>query len=227
MDTTQPATPQEFAERWGVTDQALAADLARQVNAMSGRHGADAQAEQRHSLDGWAPPPPAPPPPQPTAVEMSQLALQHSEAQANDSFAQHHAPPQDPSGYEFPRAQHSLTDEDIALDNSIKTALHVEQIPAGLVRHALSDLNEAVHRQANETEVQRDARLDSTVSRLEEMWQKSGEGSFEENMAIIRQTLQGIKSPEIRRLVEINSSRFSPLIWDEILQFGKYRAARR
>jgi hypothetical protein len=227
MDTAAASTPEYFSTTFGVSPE-VAADLSQQAKALSGTLGPEAQALQRHTLaQPVAPPPPAPPPHEPTAVEMSQRAQEHSEAQANDAFAQHYAVPQDPSGYEFPRAPHSPTDEDIALDNSIKSALHAEQIPAGLVRHVLSDLNEAVHSQARETEAQRDARLDSTVSRLESMWQKSGEGTFEENMAIIRSTLQGIKSPEIRRLIEINSQRFSPLAWDALLQFSKYRANKR
>jgi hypothetical protein len=59
------------------------------------------------------------------------------------------------------------------------------------------------------------------------MWQKSGEGTFDENMAIIRQTLQGIKSPEIRQFIDSHSHRFTPLDWDALLQYGKYRASQR
>lgn len=227
MDTAAASTPEYFASTFGVSPE-VAADLSQQARALSGTLGPEAQALQRHTLaQPVAPPAPAAQPPALTTLELSELAQKHSESAADDAFAQHYAPPQEPGGYEFPRVLHQQTDADLAFDNSLRQAFHAEKLPAGLVRNVLSSLNEAVHSQANESEVLRNVRLDRTVARLSQMWEKSGEGDFDTNMKTIQSALEQIKSPEIRSLIAANSSRFSPLDWDSILQWAKYSAAKR
>jgi hypothetical protein len=56
MDTTTPATAEQFITNYGVAPE-VAADLARQANAIGGRSGYAAKAEAEHSRDSYVPAP--------------------------------------------------------------------------------------------------------------------------------------------------------------------------
>jgi hypothetical protein len=221
MDSTQPATAQEFADKWGVTDQALAADLARQANAMSGRLGADAQAEQRHSLDGWAPPPPAAPPPQPTALELSDMAQAHSESPVQAAMAAEFAPAASSSEFSFPAPASGHNDESMAQAAQAKAAFHAAGMNPKSVNLAVQMLHEDMPSQLGKTF---DQIIDTQHTGLERMWRDE----VESNLAVWKDIVTGWQKssdPLIRQYAQL-APRLNPIVVNRFVEESKFRSTR-
>jgi hypothetical protein len=222
MDTTQPATAAEFSEKWGVSDPAIAADLARQANAMSGRLGADAQAEQRHSLDGWAPPPPAAPAPQPTAVEMSQMAQEHSESPVEAAMAAEFAPAASPTEFSLPAPDSGHTDETMAYDAKMREAFHAAGMNPKSINLAAQMLREDMRGQEGKT---LDQLVDTQHTGLERMWKDQADSNLTVWKGIVS-SWQRSSDPLIRQYANA-APRLNPIVVDRLVEEAKHRATKR
>jgi hypothetical protein len=222
MDTTQPATAAEFSEKWGVSDPALAESLARQANAMSGRLGAAAQAEQRHSLDGYAPPPPAAPAPQPTAVEMSQMSQEHSESPVEAAMAAEFAPAASPDEFSLPTPERGHTDETMAFDAKVKEAFHAAGMNPKSINLAAQMLREDLPRQEGKT---LDQIVDTQHAGLERMWKTEADSNLKVWQDIVS-GWQRSSDPLIRQYANA-APRLNAIVVDRLVEEAKHRATKR
>jgi hypothetical protein len=223
MDTTQPMTAADFVSV-GV-DPATAASLAAQHEALAGRSGFNARVEAAQSLVNLPPPPAAAPAPTTTNAQLADATAAHENAQLVGTLDAAFAPPAQPYDYQFPQTTDTLTDEQLASDSALKTALHAAQMPKFVVESIAQNLAEASRTLANETPAQAQLRIGSQKSRLEGMW---GKDNFDGNLQIVDTFLEaaGAKSPVLKAFLESAARAFTPLDLDLILQVAKHRAGR-
>jgi hypothetical protein len=223
-DLTQPATPAEFIAAGA--DPVTARQLASQHNLMSGREGSfDERVDFAHFIENM-PPPAAPAAPAPTSnAQLVEATAAHESAQLTGTLDAAFAPPAQAYDYQFPQTTETLTDEQLASDSALKTALHAAQMPKFVVESIAQNLAEASRTLANETPAQGAARIESQKSRLIGMW---GKDHFDGNMAIVDNFLeqQTAKSPALKAFIEGAARVFTPLDLDLILQTAKFRAGK-
>lgn len=220
MDTTQPLTA-EFLIQHGA-DPTLAAGLVAHGESLSPRASANARAETAQTLVNLPPPPtPAAPPPT-TNATLSDATVQHQDTQIASTLDATFAPPANAFDYRFPTAE-NVTDEQLASDSELKTALHAAQMPKFVVESIAQNLAEASRKLANETAAQGALRLDAQKTRLMGMW---GKDNFEGNLTLVDSFLeqQSAKSPALRSFLASAAKALTPLDLDLILQVAKYRA---
>jgi hypothetical protein len=224
MDTTQPMTAAQF-EAVGASP-ADAASLAAQHNLLAGRGSSDDRVALEHSFRNQ-PPPPAAAPPAPTSnAQLVEATAAHENAQLAGTLDAAFAPPAQPYDYRFPEAPGTLTDEQLASDSALKTALHAAQMPKFVVESIAQNLAEASRALVNETPAQAQLRIESYRTRLVGMW---GKDSFDGNMQMVDTFLeqQSANSPALRLFLEGAVRAFTPLDFDLILQVAKHRAGKR
>jgi len=138
------------------------------------------------------------------------------------------AAPLDASEYRFPAADKEPTDEQIQSDMTLKSALHAEGLPKSMVENIALNLRNSARALANETPAQEQMRIADNRSRLTAMWLRSGEGTFEENMALVDSELERVSAnPALKPIVEAAARYFTPLDIDSLFQYAKYRASRQ
>jgi hypothetical protein len=225
-DFTQPATAAEF-EAVGV-DATTAVGLAAQHNLMSGRAGSfDDRIALAHQLENL------PPPAKPTAVpsmvtpaEATAMLEAHTEAEVGAHLATVMLPPASPADYKFPLTSLAEpTDEQIAADSELKSALHAEQMPKFAVESIGKSLAEASRMLANETPAQAQTRLGSNKARLTALWGGDFDGSIKIVDAFLEQI--GTRSPALREFIDRVAPVLDPLSIDLLLQVAKNRAGKR
>jgi hypothetical protein len=140
-----------------------------------------------------------------------------------DPMAEVFAPPSSAGDYNFPYAD-TPTDEQIAIDRTVKEAMFAAQLPRSAVESILANVVAASRAiAANPASLQQ--RLDSTRARATEMWQKEG---TDWETAVHTIDLEVARWPEVlqEHLRKIGPF-LGPLDLDQLLQLSKFRNRTR
>jgi hypothetical protein len=220
MADNAPATADQFITNYGVAPD-VAASLAAQANAMSGRSGHAAKAEAEHSVDNYIPPSPAAPAAQPTAQELTDLANAHDAAPMEAAFAAEFAPAASPSEFSLPEPAGGHTDETMAYDAQVKAAFHTAGMNAKSMNLAAQMLQQDMPAQQGKT---LDQIIDAQTTGLERMWK----GEADSNLNVWRDIVTGWQrsaDPLIRQYAQA-AARLNPIVVNRLVEEAKQRTAR-
>ena len=218
-----PATAAEFTAL-GVAP-AEAAMLAAQHEAMAGRSGYEAKAAMMVAATD-APPPVNAAPVQSTITKAEAVAAlgAHNEAQLSTELAATFAPPASPFDYRLPMADRP-SDEDLAADTALRTAVHSEGLPRFMVESIATSVLSASRALRAETEAQYTARVNDGNARLDRMW---GDQAATNRQAVADLLAQmSARSPALREWIDAAGPYLGPLDLDQLAQFARHRSVNR
>ena len=158
-----------------------------------------------------------------TDVTAQEQALTDSDW--DELHAEAMAPPVESYHYKFPTSGQLMSEQEIAADNDIKTALHASAMPKFVAETIAQNLTLESASLASATPEELTQHVRTTRAQLEGLYGDQCDA----NLDIVDQMLEGMaaKNPAMAQFIQSAAYLLTPLDIDLLLQTAKHQTAKR